>query len=521
MSTSVSQKPAREETGPSGRKAWLGLVVLLLPMMLVMLDLGVIFLAIPYMVSDLSLSNLEALWIIDIYGFFVVGFMVTIGRLGDRIGRRKLLLIGAAAFAVLSVLAALSHSPAVLIVVRALLGIAGATIGPAVMALIKEMFPDPKKMATAFSMMATAAMLGVLLGPTVGGFLLGVFWWGSTFLIAVPVMVLLLVVGPFVLPESRDDSAQPLDLVSVGLSLATMLPAIWGLTALARSLSVLPLVAIAVGLAFGVAFARRQRRLADPLVDMGFFRVRTVGATLLVFLLVGIVQSGNGLVLNQHLQLVDGYSAFQTALWMVLPVSMAILGVHLSTMLAKRFPPGRVLTGGLLLAATGEAVLTRMTAESGVATLIGGLCVVMLGTSPVGVLSGQLVMQAVPQERAGSAGSLSGISGEFGSALGVAVFGSLMTAFYAGHVNIPASVTGKTASAINETLPHAIDAAGRLPARAGSQVLAAARDTFNTGATSVALLAMLLFLGLAVLAHKTLRGVRPIGSSPEPSEDNE
>jgi DHA2 family multidrug resistance protein-like MFS transporter len=520
MSLTLETTPA-----PSRREGrqWLGLVILLLPMLLVMLDLSVIFLAIPYMIADLKLSSLEALWVIDIYGFFVVGFLVTIGRLGDRIGHRRLLFIGAAAFCVLSLIAAFATGPVVLIAVRALLGVAGATIGPCVMALIKNLFPDPKQMATAFSMLTTVAMLGVLLGPTVGGLLLGSFWWGSTFLIAVPVMALLLLVGPFVLPrDTRDHSSEPLDLVSVVLSLAAMLPVIWGLTALARSFSLTPVLAIVIGVACGVLFVRRQRRLRDPLLDMRLFGIRAVGATLLMYLLTGIVQSGNGLVLNQHLQLVEGYTAFQTALWMALPVGAAIGGVHVSTMLAKRFRPGLVLIGGLLVAAAGEAVLSRISPVNGLVTLLVGLCVVMIGTSPVGTLSNQLVMQAAPDERAGSAGSLSGASGEFGSALGVAVFGSLVTVFYGGHVAVPAGTPDDVATAANDSLPHALESAAGLPADLGAQLTTAARASYTLAVDHLAGLSVLLFLGLAVLVHVSLRSVRPIGSEEtEPETDPE
>ncbi|MGX6601998.1 MFS transporter [Micromonosporaceae bacterium Da 78-11] len=516
MSVTSRTMPAPPRKG--GRQ-WLGLVILLLPMLLVMLDLSVIFLAIPYMIADLKLSSLEALWVIDIYGFFVVGFLVTIGRLGDRIGHRRLLFIGAAAFCVLSLVAAFATGPVVLIAVRALLGVAGATIGPCVMALIKNLFPDPKEMATAFSMLTTVAMLGVLLGPTVGGLLLGSFWWGSTFLIAVPVMALLLLIGPFVLPrDTRDHDSEPLDLPSVVLSLSTMLPVIWGLTALARSFSLTPVLAIVIGATCGVLFVRRQRRLRDPLLDMRLFGIRAVGATLLMYLLTGIVQSGNGLVLNQHLQLVEGYTAFQTALWMALPVGAAILGVHVSTMLAKRFRPGLVLIGGLLVAAAGEAVLSQISPVNGLVTLLVGLCVVMIGTSPVGTLSNQLVMQAAPDERAGSAGSLSGASGEFGSALGVAVFGSLVTVFYSGHVAVPAGTPGEVATAANDSLPHALESAAGLPADVGAQLATAARASYTVAVENLAGLSVLLFLGLAVLVHFTLRSVRPIGSEPEPEQ---
>ncbi len=517
-SISRAHAPAR-----AGRREWIGLAALTVPAMFVLLDNGIIFLALPHLTETLGASSTESLWIADIYGFVLMGFLITMGRVGDRIGHRRLLLIGAAAFSVLSVGAAFANSVAMLIIVRALLGVAGGTIGPCVFAIIKELFQDPKQMATAMSIFATAAMVGVSLGPTVGGLLLNWFWSGSVFLIAVPVMLWLLVVGTIVLPETRARSTDPVDVFSVLLWLVTILPVIYGLTSLARvGPRPLPVLAIAVGLVLGVLFVVRQRRLASPLLDIRLFGIRAIGATLLMYLLVGVVQSGNGLVLNQHLQLVEGYSAFATALWMVIPIAVAIGGVHLSTLLAKRIRPSFVLAGGLVVAAAGSAVLTRIDAAGGLVTLLSGLCVVMLGTSPIGVLSGQLVLQACPPEHAGSAGALNGTAGELSSALGIATFGSLVTAFYSGSVDVPAGVASQDSAAANDSIANAVAVAQRLPATAATDLLRVARHTFNAAVTDIAGICVVLFLGLAVLVVATLRTVPPIGSErtsePDPTD---
>ena len=226
------------ETGTvplAGRREWIGLAVLTLPTMVAMLDLNVVILALPHLGAALRAGSSEQLWITDIYGFLIAGFLVTMGRLGDRIGYRRLLLSGAGAFAVLSVAAAYSTSPELLIAVRALLGIAAATIMPMTLALIRNMFRDTKQMATAVGLWSMAMMAGISLGPAVGGLLLNSFWWGSVFLIAVPVMVVLLALGPALLPESRNPNSGRLDFVSVALSLAAILPLIYGLKELARS----------------------------------------------------------------------------------------------------------------------------------------------------------------------------------------------------------------------------------------------------------------------------------------------
>jgi MFS transporter, DHA2 family, multidrug resistance protein len=487
-------------------------------MMFVLLDNGIIFLALPDLTRFLGATSTESLWIAHVYGFMLMGFMVTMGRLGDRVGHRKVLLTGAAAFSVLSIVAAFANSVEMLILLRALMGIAGATLGPCLFALVKRMFPNPRQMATAMSIMATSAMLGVSFGPSVGGLLLNWFWAGSVFLIAVPVMVSLLVIGPIVLPPSATRSSERLDLFSVALWLATVLPVIYGLTELARSgWAMAPLAAIAIGTAVGVVFARRQHRLPEPLLDMRLFGIRAIGATLLMYLLVGIVQSGNGLVLTQHMQLVEGLSPFATSIWMVLPIATAILGVHISTFLAKRYRPSSVLVGGLIVAAVGATVLTQIIVDDLVVLLIG-LCVVMLGTSPVGVLSSQLIMQAAPPERAGAAGSLNSTNGELSSALGIAVFGSLMTVLYSGSVTVPDGTSTEDAAAANDTLVQATALAERLPAPAADTLLASAREAFNSGFAVIAAMSAVLFLALAVLVYKTLRSVPPIGAEPVESD---
>ncbi|MEU8261678.1 MFS transporter [Micromonospora sp. NPDC048999] len=497
----------------AGRREWVGLAALVVPMMFILLDNGIIFLALPSLTANLGATSTQTLWIADIYGFFLMAFLVAMGRVGDRVGHRKLLLTGAAAFSVLSLLAAFANTPESLIVLRAALGMAGGAVGPSLFALIRELFPDRRQMATAMSISATAAMVGVSLGPTVGGLLLNRFWPGSVFLIAVPVMLWLLVVGPFVLPETRHRSDQPIDVLSVVLWLMAIVPVVYGLTTVARvGWKPLPLTVMAFGLVVGAVFVTRQRQRSNPLLDMRLFGIRAIGATLAMFLLVGVVQSGNGLVLNQHLQLVEGFSTLTTALWMVLPITVAIGGVHVSTMLAKRTRPAFVLAGGLVIASVGSAVLSQTPAVDGLTTLMVGLCIVMAGTSPVGVLSGQLVMQAAPADQAGSAGSLNGTAGEASSAFGIAIFGSLATAFYSGNVSIPAEVSPADGAVANDSIAHALNLAHGLPAGAAEKLLLAARETFNTAVTNIAALCVVLFLALAVLAFTTLRGVAPIGA---------
>ncbi|MBX6722659.1 MAG: MFS transporter, partial [Dactylosporangium sp.] len=252
----------------AGRRQWAGLAVLALPTLLVSIDVFVMLLALPRLSADLGADATQQLGIMDIYGFMVSGFLITMGNLGDRIGRRRLLMAGAAGFGLASLAAAFATSPGMLIAARGLLGVAGATLAPSTLALISTMFRDPRQRSLAIGVWLVCFMGGATIGPVVGGAMLANFWWGSVFLLGVPAMALLLVLGPLVLPEDRNPDAVPPDLLSVALSLAAILPVIYGLKELARhGWQPLPAAALAAGGALGVVFARRQRALAHPLLD--------------------------------------------------------------------------------------------------------------------------------------------------------------------------------------------------------------------------------------------------------------
>jgi MFS transporter, DHA2 family, multidrug resistance protein len=260
----------------AGYREWCGLAVLALPLLVLALDVSVLYLAAPEISADLRPSATQQLWILDAYDFFIGGFLLTMGTVGDRIGRRRLLLIGGAAFAVASIVAAYAPTAAALIAARGLLGVAGATLMPSTLALISTMFRDPGQRSYAIAVWFTTFSAGIAVGPVVGGALLQHFWWGAVFLLGVPPMVLLLGLGPVLLPEQRGTgSGRRVDLVSVALSLAAMLPLVYGVKeAVAHGVAVAPLAAIAAGLGFGVGFVRRQRRLAEPMLDVTLFARR-------------------------------------------------------------------------------------------------------------------------------------------------------------------------------------------------------------------------------------------------------
>ncbi|MBF6180019.1 MFS transporter [Nocardia otitidiscaviarum] len=483
----------------AGPREWFGLAVLALPTLLLTMDVSVLYLAVPHLTEDLRPTGIEQLWIADIYGFMIAGFLITMGTVGDRIGRRRLLMLGAAGFGAASALAAFATSPVLLIVARALLGIAGATLMPSTLALISNMFRDAGQRGLAIAVWATCMSAGMAVGPIVGGVLLESFWWGSVFLLGIPVMALLLVTAPTVLPEHRDASAGSIDLPSVLLSLATILPVIYGIKQLSEAgLSTVPLAAIAVGGVAGWIFVRRQRELDDPLLDLRLFRNRSFCAALLVLLLSLALVGGMYLFMTQYLQLVQGLSPLAAGLWL-LPSAFALIVASLLTpSIARTIAPGHLVGAALAVSTLGYVLLTLVDSRSGLPLLVTGFVLVYIGTSPLMVLGTDLVVGAAPPAKAGSAAAMSETSMEFGVAVGVAVLGVVGTAIYR---RDPGPAQAGAAAA--DSLAGAVTA--DLPVNLRDAVLASARDAFTDGLNTVALTCAVIAALLAVTATVLLR----------------
>jgi len=492
------------------RRDWIGLAVIALPCMLYSMDLTVLNLAVPALSADLAPSASQLLWIVDIYGFMVAGFLITMGTLGDRIGRRRLLMIGAGAFGVASVLAAFSTSAGMLIFMRALLGIAGATLAPSTLSLIRNMFHDPAERTTAIGIWVSSYSVGAAIGPVLGGVLLEYFWWGSVFLINVPVMLLLLALGPLLLPEFRDPAARRLDLVSAALSLAAVLATIHGLKRLAEyGAGWLPALTIAAGLVVGAVFVRRQRALADPLIDLQLFRTPSFSASLAIYMLACLVMFGVYIFIAQYLQLVLGLSPLQAGLWTV-PWALAfVVGSMLTPMLVRRFSSACVVAAGLLFAAAGFALLTQAGTMQGLATILVATVTFSLGLAPVFTLATDLVVGAVPPERAGAASAISETCSEFGGALGIAIFGSIGTAIYRTAMSdaAPGLLPAEAVEAARSTLGAASAIAAQLPGAAGTKLLDEARQAFVHGLHLSAAVGAIVMIGTAILAVFALKPV--------------
>jgi DHA2 family multidrug resistance protein-like MFS transporter len=509
MSATESQK--------AGRREWIGLAVLALACVVYAMDLTVLHLAVPQLSEDLEPTSAQLLWIADIYGFMVAGLLITMGTLGDRIGRRRLLLIGAAAFSVASLLAAFSTSAEMLIAARALLGIAGATIAPSTLSLIRNLFLDPRQRTFAIGVWITAYSLGGALGPLLGGLLLEFFWWGSVFLLAIPVMALLLILGPVLLPEFRDPEAGRLDLPSAALSLVAVLAVVYGLKEMAQDgLEGLPLAAIAAGLVVGAVFVRRQARLADPLIDLRLFRVPAFSASLAIYTLGILVLFGSFLFIYQYLQLVLELSPLMAGVVTLPSFAGFVVGSMLAPVFVKRIRPAYVMAGGLALAAIGLLGLTQLTAESGLGDLIGASIVYSLGIAPVFTLTNDLIIGAAPPAKAGAASGVSETGAELGGALSIAILGTLGTAVYRTQVedSIPAAVPTDEADATRETLGGAVGVSDDLPASVASQVLQAAQEAFTQGLQVVALVSAIIAALAGVGVMLFLRGVSEAPSDP-------
>ncbi|XCW05491.1 MFS transporter [Streptomyces sp. HUAS MG47] len=496
----------------AGRREWIGLAVLALPTLLLSMDLSVLYLAVPHLSADLRPSGAQLLWIMDIYGFLMAGFLVMMGTLGDRIGRRRLLLTGAAAFGAASALAAFATSPEMLIATRALLGIAGATLAPSTLALLRTMFHDPKQRTAAIGVWTVCFSAGSVLGPLAGGALLAHFWWGSVFLAGIPVMLLLLVLGPVLLPEHRESGAGSVDLASAAMSVVAVLGVIYGMKDIAtHGLGLPSLLTIVGGVAVGALFVRRQRRLTDPLLDLGLFTSPRFGSALGIMGLAVLVMSGTLFFVAQYLQLVRGLSPLRAGLWMVPMALGVVVGAVTTAQLIRRIRPPFVMGAGLLVSCGAFVALSQMETDSPVGLFAAGVFCMSFGVAPVMILGLELAVGSAPPERAGAASSVAETVQEFALGLGIAAVGSIGTAVYRSDVDgaLPAGVPADAARAAEDTIGGAVHAAGELSGATGDALLAVTRAAFTHGLQTAATLCAVLAAVGALVTVTVLRNARP------------
>lgn len=461
-------------------KEWIGLGILGLSSLAVAVDLFVMLLALPKISAGLHAGATQLLWITDIYGFLLSGFLITMGTLGDRIGRRKVLIMGSAGFAICSILVAFSQSTSMLILSRALLGVAGAMVGPAALSLIRHMFTDPKENSHAVGILLSCFVGGTILGPLVGGLLLQHFWWGSVFLVGVPPMLLVLLLGKKFLPEYKDEHAGKLHLPSALLSLAAILPFIYGVKEMAaHGWGIVPLCSLLFGIACGITFVRMQTRMADPLLDLTLFKRPMFGVMLGAMLINTVLPGGVMVFTTQYLQLVIGLSPLHAGLWMIPAMIASVIGFMGSPRLASKVQPRFLIPLGLCCSILGMLILSTVSLSSGVLPLIAGFALFNFGAGPLLTIGTGTIIGAAPPQKAGAAAALSQTSNELGFALGVGIMGSIGTAVY--HYALGGPIGGLTAAAnsnVHETLASAVQTAQTLPAPLASTVLDTARSAF-------------------------------------------
>ncbi|ARP72488.1 MFS transporter [Streptomyces pluripotens] len=500
-------------TGPppsptrAGRREWTALGVLMLPLLLVSMDVSVLYFATPAISADLRPSGTQQLWIFDVYGFVLAGLLMTMGSLGDRIGRRRLLLMGAAAFGCASLLAASANSAETLIAARAVLGVGGATLMPSTMGLLRTMFTDPAQRAKAIGLWSGVMTSGIALGSVMSGILVQHFWWGSVFLVNLPAMLLLLLLGPVLLPESRNPEPGRFDWVSVPLSMAAVLPVIYGLKEIpSEGWHPLYVVSVALGLFFAALFVHRQRTTGSPLVPPALLKGRGFAPALVLTLVSAFGMMGSAIFTTQYLQSVLGKSPLSAALWSLLPSVFLSVAAPLTTHLVQRgVHQGHVVAGGFTAMAAGFATLAFTGTDSlwlvlaGAGVLASGLVAIMSQLT-------DLAMGSAPAERAGTASSLLETGTEFGGALGMAVLGSIGSALY--RHEMPATAP----AGARQTLGGALATAAHLPDRTGASLLATAREAF-TGGMRGAAIAGATVLALAALGAAV--ALRRIGTGEE------
>jgi len=506
MSATASISLPGTEEGPRvGARGWAALVVLMLPVLLVSVDNTVLSFALPEISTALSPNGVEQLWIIDVYPLVLAGLLVTMGTLGDRFGRRKMLLIGATGFALVSALAAFAPTAALLIAARALLGFFGAMLMPSTLSLLRSVFQNREQRRLAIAVWAAAFSAGSALGPIVGGVLLEHFAWGSVFLVAVPVLIPLLILAPILVPESRDPKPGRIDLLSILMSMATMVPVVYAIKEFAvDGITPLVVILIIVGVGMGVLFVRRQLRAEVPMLDMALFRRGMFSGAILVNLLSVVALVGFLYYVSQHLQLVLGLKPVEAGLALIPGMAMMIVSGLVVVPIARRVRPEILVPAALVFSLAGYLVVAFTTHAHGVAPLIVAFVLLGIGIGAAETVSNELILAAAPPEKAGAASAVSETAYELGAVLGTTILGGIITAFYRTSLVVPAGVPEALADRAKETLAGAFSAAEQLPEALGLALQQAASEAFGTGVMVTSLIGGFLVICAATIAALTL-----------------
>ncbi|MEU6068092.1 MFS transporter [Streptomyces sp. NPDC047082] len=482
--TTTAAARLRRRAAGAGANRWVVLVVLCVSLLLVALDATVLHVAVPAVTEDLKPGAIELLWIVDAYPLVCASLLILFGTLGDRVGRRRILLLGYALFGVASAVAAVAPSAHVLILARALLGVGGAMIMPATLSILRQVFPDRRERALAIGIWSAVAAVGAAVGPLLGGFLLEHFWWGSVFLVNIPLMLVSLPVGRLLLPESTGERNGPWDVVGALMAAAGLFGLVLGVKRLGGgepAASVFTLVPLVLGALLMALFVRRQRRRTHPLVDLRMFARPAFSTSVGCIVLAMLALVGLELIAAQYLQLVLGLSPLETGL-RLLPLTIAAMASGLAgARMLRRFGPRRMVCFGFLLTAAGVLTLTAMGGEDNTGLLLAGFVVLGFGLETTLFGAYESMLSEAPAEQAGGAAAIGETSYQLGAGIGIALLGSVMNAAYApGLASVP-GVPASASAAAGHSLGEAYDVAARLGGPAGVALRRAARDSFVHG----------------------------------------
>lgn len=492
----------QEASAIKGR--WAALGVLVGAVLLLAIDGTVLYLAVPSLTQDLSPTANQILWIGDVYSLTLAGLLITMGNVADRIGRKKLLLIGSTAFGVASLAAAYATSPEMLIAARVLLGVAGATIMPSTLSMIRNLFPTERTKAIAIWSAASTA--GIALGPLVGGALLERFWWGSVFLINVPIVIVLVIAGLILLPESRDPEPGKFDIPSAALSMLMIVPLVYAVKhAVGSGLDAVTLSTIAVGIIAGIAFVRRQRNLESPMIDVALFRIPAFSGAVMANFIAIFALTGLLFFFSQYLQLARGFSPLQAGLAEMPTTIAAIVVVAIVGVMTARLGVGRAIGTGMLLAAAGLVLVAVAESADNYVWLALALIPVGLGIGVAMTLTTDAVVSSVKPQKAGSASAIAETAYELGVALGIAILGSFVTLAYRSSLDLPGDLDAGTRTAVEDSLASALNAV-----EPGSALAHTAQEAFVIAMQSASLLAAALTALAALIAWRVIPSPRPI-----------
>ncbi|MGW0735773.1 MFS transporter [Streptomyces sp. NPDC002851] len=509
---------------PGGANRWVILVVLCVSLAIVAIDSTVLHVAVPAVTEDLKPGGIQLLWIVDSYPLVCASLLILFGTLGDRVGRRRVLLLGYGLFGVASALAALAHDPALLIAARALLGVGGAMIMPATLSIVRQVFPDRRERALAIGIWSAVAAVGAATGPLLGGFLLEHFWWGAVFLVNIPLMFASLLVGRWLLPESKGDRDGPWDVVGALMAAAGLFGLVLGVKRAGGgegALSVMTLVPLLLGAALLVAFVRRQRRRKHPLVDLTLFARPAFGTSVGCIVLAMLALVGLMLIAAQYLQLVLGLSPLETGLRMV-PLTVAAMAGGLSgSFILPRLGPRRMVAFGFCLTAGAVLLLTLMGHRDNLALLLTGFVLLGFGLQTTLFGAYESMLSDVTQGQAGGAAAIGETAYQLGGGIGIAFIGSVMNAAYAPGIGSVPGVPAAASEAAKHSLGEAYEVANGLDAAAGDALRTAAQGSFVHGlhVTLLASAGLLLIGALAALKlPRTMEMTNAVDLDPEPTE---